>query len=77
MSACKVIASNLQSSDCHIPRHLDYVIAIHTMTSYCLIRTGKLEQALKLLSEAEKLIFQQVKYTLEDAIPPQVVDYMD
>jgi hypothetical protein len=70
MNACRPIANDLYTKDVHIPCNLDYVIATYTMTSFCMIRTGKLEESLKLLSEAEKLVFQLVKYSLEDVKPP-------
>lgn len=70
MNACKPIARELNNKNKHEPRNIDYAIAAYTMTSFCLIRTGRLEEALKMVSEAEKLIFLQVKYCLEDSKPP-------
>ena len=47
------------------------------MISFCLIRLKRLDEALKIVSEAEKLIFLQVKYCLEDFSPPIIIDYIN
>lgn len=77
MNTCKGMVRELYSEKVHDPRKLDYIIASHTMTGFCLIRSGKLEEALRVLSQAERLIFLLVKYNLEDVKPPQVVKYID
>jgi len=54
----------------HHPRHMDYIIAVHTMSAFILLKMGRLTEAYQILEEAEKLIFLQVKYTLEDSKTP-------
>jgi len=70
------VVQGLHTPVYHSPRNIDYLLAANTLTAYLLIKSSKLEEALSCLEFAEKLIFLQVKYTLEDEKPPQVAKYL-
>jgi len=66
MDIAHKVLSGMHSTMKHIPRNMDYLLAANTLTAYLLIKTSKLEEALQCLEFAEKLIFLQVTYTLEE-----------
>lgn len=70
------IIEDLHTEHMHQPRSLDYMIAVHTMSAFILLKMNKLAEAFQILEEVEKLVFLQVKYTLEECKTPQVQLYL-
>ena len=69
------IPSNLPKMNEHYPRNIDYLLAVNGLTSFLLMKMGKIYEALKYIYIAEELTILQVEYTLEEKPTPQQVRY--
>lgn len=69
------ITTTLHKKNEHYPRNIDYLLAVNTLTSFLLMKMGKINEALKYIYIAEELSILQVEYTLEEKPTPQQVAY--
>ena len=77
MLSCIFSAQRITSSlDRDVPRNLDYIIAVNTLTALILTKIGRSDEALEFILAAEKHLAVLIELNIEGAPHPKMLEYL-
>lgn len=78
MLSCIFSAQRITSSiDRDVPRNLDYILAVNTLTALILTKIGRSDEALEFILAAEKHLAVLIEMNIEGAPHPKMVQYLE
>ena len=78
MLSCVFTAQRIASSlDRDVPRNLDYILAVNTLTALILTKTGRSDEALEFILAAEKHLAALIELNIEGAPHPKMLEYLE